>query len=1021
MHFSILSLLGAFSTPTLRWDASATAGLQEGAGTWDAATTDNFTANDGATRVVWNAASPFRCGGAASGTAGTVTVSGGVSAAGMKFFVPFAGQYTLSASTITLTAPTVDVDSGATPTIGSIIAGSVGLTKMGAGNLTLSGINTNSGGWTVDGGKLILSNGGPAGCIRGTVTANTGTTLDTTIADAFGYASDTVKVTRCILIGATLDHTGTGNCGWGVDFELSGGAIMQSNGGTASTSASSRFAFGGLSNAAGDRTTVTTSGNSQCEIKGRIDLRTDNSVTGADFIVANGTAPVDLLVSAGITGGGGLVKTGTGVLKTTFNNTYTGATAVNAGEMQITGTNGSSAFTVASGATLSGDAATTGTTGALAFSALASKLAANAITTSSVSKLSCTTLTAGSGFTVDALGTLNAGTYDILVSTSGTPTPTLGTNTTGQSSVNFAWVANTLQLTASTGLLDLQWDISGSAGMQNGAGTWDVGTTSNWTANGGTSNVTWTNGSKATICGNGATGNADTITISGSPTFDTLTLNTVPGGTLDISGSIGLVTDGKVVANAALTTLSTVFTGSVGMEKSGTGVIRLTGASTYTGGTDILAGEIRLGSGGTTGSIGSGAIAISASALLSVERSNVVTITENLTGAGAFENRGTGSTVLNGTGSTLSGGITVTSGIVQIGTANAATIGNGPIAVAASAEIIFNSTAANTVGAITGSGDVNFISTGVVSIATPPSATNELTFNGGALKYTGGNTTFSSNIIFTAGNSSIELPTGTTETFAGTISGAGTFIKKGEGSMHIIGGTWPHTGTIDIQNGLFYVAAQTLTFGDVITSAGTATTQFYTGGYAQHLKSISGSGGSLFIAGGNLSVKGSTTDTYAGDIKGSGSFERRSTGTTILTGTNTITGAVNVTEDGQLGGTGSLTACAMVTTNSSTTIFGGTGAGNAGTLSTSGLEISGKLQVNIGSVTTVSKIAVTGNLTLSGNPVTFQATALNAGTYDLFTYTGTQSGTLAAPTLTGTGRTFTSYSYSGGIVSVTLA
>ncbi len=61
-------------------------------------------------------------------------------------------------------------------------------------------------------------------------------------------------------------------------------------------------------------------------------------------------------ISAPITGAVGLVKQGTGLLTLSGANTYTGTTVIAAGNLRITGTHAPSAISIASGATLSGQA-----------------------------------------------------------------------------------------------------------------------------------------------------------------------------------------------------------------------------------------------------------------------------------------------------------------------------------------------------------------------------------------------------------------------------------------------------------------------------------------------------------------------------------------------------------------------------------------------------------------------------------------------------------------------------------------
>ena len=145
---------------------------------------------------------------------------------------------------------------------------------------------------------------------------------------------------------------------------------------------------------------------------------------GSNLILAN---QVSTPLNTIFYGAGALNITG-GDLETTAASTMTGTT------------------TVSSGAAIGGGNAITGKVAALTMSAVGSQFNVTAISTSSASKLTCTTFTATSGFTVNVSGSLAAGTYPILVQTgTSTPSPTLGTNTSGRT-VTFAWVAKTLNM-----------------------------------------------------------------------------------------------------------------------------------------------------------------------------------------------------------------------------------------------------------------------------------------------------------------------------------------------------------------------------------------------------------------------------------------------------------------------------------------------------------------------------------------------------------------------------------------------
>jgi len=148
--------------------------------------------------------------------AGTVTVSGGVSAsAGMQFTTT---GYTLQSSTIALTganatANTITTDTGVTATISSQLTGTAGMTKAGAGSLVLGGANTYTGTTTVSAGTLALDS---SGSLASSVALATGTTLDLT-AKASGYS---------LASGTTLRGTGTVTTAAGQALTVGSGATI---------------------------------------------------------------------------------------------------------------------------------------------------------------------------------------------------------------------------------------------------------------------------------------------------------------------------------------------------------------------------------------------------------------------------------------------------------------------------------------------------------------------------------------------------------------------------------------------------------------------------------------------------------------------------------------------------------------------------------------------------------------------------------------------------------------------------
>lgn len=164
---------------------------------------------------------------------------------------------------------------------------------------------------------------------------------------------------------------------------------------------------------------------------------------------------------------------------------------------------------------------------------------------------------------------------------------------------------------------------------------------------------------------------AGTLTIDGGTlrTRDNILMarNTTLGagsGTLDTQGNT-LIMNAPITGDGALT-------------KLGAGTLVLTADNTYSGGTNIAAGIVQLGNGGTTGAI-LGDVIHNGNTLI-FKRSNELVLAGNIRGTGSLLQEGSGTTVLRGNSVYFSGSTAVTNGTLRIN----GVLGNGTNAMTVS-------------------------------------------------------------------------------------------------------------------------------------------------------------------------------------------------------------------------------------------------------------------------------------------------------------------------------------------------
>ena len=157
-------------------NTTATGTITGGSGTWTANGT-NWTSSDGRSNGRLDTADVRPVFAGAAGTVNVDTSQGAIDVNGMQFSTD---GYRLTGGAIGLAAATaaLEVDENATAIIDTTLAGSGQLAKTGKGTLILNGVNTYTGGTTVEAGMLAVGDANhPGARILGNVSVGTAATL----------------------------------------------------------------------------------------------------------------------------------------------------------------------------------------------------------------------------------------------------------------------------------------------------------------------------------------------------------------------------------------------------------------------------------------------------------------------------------------------------------------------------------------------------------------------------------------------------------------------------------------------------------------------------------------------------------------------------------------------------------------------------------------------------------------------------------------------------------------------------
>jgi autotransporter-associated beta strand protein len=405
-------------------------------------------------------------------------------------------------------------------------------------------------------------------------------------------------------------------------------------------------------------------------------------------------------------------------------------------------------------------------------------------------------------------------------------------------------------------------------------------------------------------------------------------------------------------------------TGAVSLRKTGAGIWTVSGSNTYTGGTELNAGTLSLGSAGAIGS--SGTISFNGGTLQATainttdyssrfsnadgqqyridSNSESFTLASNLSSlGGSFSKFGAGTLTLSGA-NTYTGTTTINGGVLAV-TNGAAIADTGAVILADAAGATLTVQNSETIGSLRG---------------------------GGA---TGGNVSIASGETLTVAETE-------SQTFAGIIGDAGGLAKTGVGTLTLTGASTYTGGTT--------ISAGTLSLGSA-NAIGTSGTVTFGGGTLQYSASNTSDNSARFS---NAASQQYSIDTNSENVtlasnltSTGGSFTKIGAGTLTLTGNNSYDGGTTVSE-GKLVVNGSIST-------STTIVSSGATLGGSGTV--------GALTINSGGFVTPGNspgiLTVNGNYTQAGE-YTAEIADTNAGSgYDQINVLGTvdiTSGSLVA-------------------------
>ncbi|MFG0456833.1 putative Ig domain-containing protein [Shewanella mangrovisoli] len=463
-----------------------------------------------------------------------------------------------------------------------------------------------------------------------------------------------------------------------------------------------------------------------------------------------------------------------------------------------------------------------------------------------------------------------------------------------------------------------------------------------------------------------------------------ITLDADALGTATITGSTFTPLGSLTITNGSgdSLTLESELTGVGALTKTGAGRLTLTNtnnSTSYSGGVTVMAGELSIGSddvfssgsltlnGGTlTNNTASftfdNAIVLGASggAVQVVGAGQTLTLSGSISGSGALSKTSGGNLTLSGSNG-FSGGLSI-AGTNGVTVADSTNLGSGTVTINASSLLTLTGTAQTITNAINLAGDATISNANAMTIS-------------------------------------------------GIVSGASALTKAGAGTLTLSAANTT-TGAVSVTAGGLVLANGSALTDSVAVSVSAGASVILPSG-SETVGSLTGAG-SLVLTSGTLTTgSNNSSTTFSGVVSGAGSLVKAGTGTFMLSGSSTFSGATQVSA-GTLLVTGNIAPSSGVTVASGATL-GGTGTvaavsvANGGNLSPGNagpglINIAGNLLLNSGAnlllditgtsaATQYDQLNVTGTVTLTGAVIsaTHSYVAANGDSYEVIINDGSDA------------------------------